>query len=132
MQWDTAENYKRRREQLKEQIAAALRDIPEEGAFSEEQVAHLHNLVAEQSELLHWRVYNDSFSRNASWLYNDYLRLDGNEARLAIMAFRADPSLRRSEFGAAFEAYLNMIRRSRISDPYVAAWLETHDANSFE
>ena len=131
MQWDTAENYKRRRERLKEQIAAALCDIPEKETFTEAQTAHLRDLVAEKSELLHWRVYNDSFSRNASWLYNDYIRLDSNEARLAILAFRADLSLRHSEFAAAFRAYLNMIRRGRISDPYVAAWMETHDADSF-
>ena len=131
MQWDTAENYKRRHEQLKEQIAAALRTIPEEGAISAAQAAHLRDLVAEQSELLHWRVYNDSFSRDATWLYHDYLSLHGDEARLAVLAFRADPGLRQSEFGLAFAAYLNQVRRGRISDPYVADWMETHEADSF-
>jgi hypothetical protein len=124
MQWDTPENYERRCKRLKEQIESALRDIPEEGPFTGEQVEHLRYLVAERSELLHWDVYNDSFSRSASWLYNNYLHFHNNEARLAILAFRDDPSLRRSELGVAFEEYLNMIRQDRINDEYVAAWMK--------
>ncbi|MFH2040766.1 MAG: hypothetical protein ABIJ65_15145 [Chloroflexota bacterium] len=124
MEWDTPENYERRQERLNARIAMIWLEIPEGEPFSEEQCHQLRDLVAEKSELLHWSVYCDSFSRNNLWLYGDYLSLNSNEARFAVMAFRSDPKLKNSEFGIAFEKYVERVLRRKIHDPYIEAWLK--------
>jgi len=124
MEWDTPENYERRKEFLKDMIAAILRDIPEDGPFSEKQRDQFRDLVAEKSELLNWYAYNDSFSRNNRWLYGNYLALNSDEARFAILAFRVDSKLKNSEFGIAFEKYLEMVLNGQINNPHIDAWLK--------
>jgi hypothetical protein len=127
MEWDTPENYERRRKRLVELMATALRDIPQDGPFTKEQREQLRELVVEKSELLHRDVYNDSFSRNNLWLYGNYLAFNNDEARVASLAFSADPSLRNSELGIAFEKYLDMVQRGQVNDPYVEAWLKKNE-----
>src|SRR3972149_7127239 len=109
MDWDTPENYERRREQLERSIAQVIREFSGGVPFTDGQIQQLRDLVAERSELLHWDVYNDSFSRNNSWLYGDYLALTSSEARFAILAFSAGPGLKETEFAIAFEKYLDML-----------------------
>ncbi len=127
MEWDTPENYEHRQEVLKTRIAEILYEIPESEPFSEELNHQLRDLVAEKSELLHWSVYNDSFSRNNRWLYGDYLSLNNDEARFAVMAFSRDPKLKNSEFGIAFERYLERVLHGQVNDPYIKAWLKENE-----
>ncbi len=87
-------------------------------------------MTAEISELLHWKVYNDSYSRDSTWLFLNHLGLTGMEARFAIIAFDADPSLRETALGEAFKAYLQQVKKGTRSDDFVAGWLRGLESRS--
>ena len=124
---DSDANYRKRLKALPGQVIEALDMLPGEGPYSAVEIERIRFLAAELNELLHWQVYQDSYSRNSSWLFRNHLCLSLQQARFLLLAFDADPSLRKDALAEAFEAYTSNLKKGRISDPFVAAWLEEHE-----
>ena len=85
----------------------------------------LKTWMGEYAELIHWQLYNDSYSRASSWLLGDYLQISETGARFVRMAYEILPDeVRKSVLGEALEAYLRNVRRGSLSDPAAKAWAE--------
>ncbi len=121
---DTPENYSQRLKDLPQKIAAALEAVDASGAISDAQMSLIAATAAELDELLHWRVYNDSYSRSSAWLFRDYLALNSDQARFAALALPLLPAMKTSAVAEAFQAYCDMVGRRRIQNSYIASWLQ--------
>ena len=124
---ESPEYYWNRLARLPERIHAALAELPEKGPYEPAQVELARQVAAELDELLHWQVFNDSFSRDSYWLFLNHLSLKTDQARFAAIAFQIDAALQKGALAEAFAAYCQQVQRRRRSDPWLVAWLNKSD-----